>query len=126
MRTKVQYVCPFDSFENVYYVRDSFGRVWHSIGKDQKDAALHAKGKEEILSYMLYNPHKHKRFHNYDFKNLILDMMEQMRLQDTYEYEIVLGWNGYEVFDFMKKSSLIPCDLLLEINAYENEDKFNG
>lgn len=121
MRTKVQYVAPFDSFENIYYVRDPYGRVWHSIGKDEKDATRQAKGKEEILNYMLYNPHKHKKFHNYDFKNLILDMLEQMNLQDTYEYEIVLGWKDYEVFEFMKKSSLLPCDLLLEINKFIKE-----
>ncbi|PZT57508.1 hypothetical protein [Paenibacillus silvae] len=118
MHTKVQYVAPFDSIASIYYVRDSYGRVWQSIGKDEKEAKQNAKGKEEILSYMLYNPHKHKKFHNYDFKNLILDMLEQMELQDTYEYELVLEWNSNEVFEFMKKSSLLPCDLLLEINRY--------
>nr|WP_145401431.1 hypothetical protein [Paenibacillus xylanexedens] len=118
MRTKVQYVAPFDSIASIYYVRDSYGRVWKSIGKDENEAKQNAKGKEEILSYTLYNPHKHKKFHNYDFKNLILEMLEQMDLHDTYEYEIVMGWTGYEVFEFMKKSSLLPCDLLLEINKF--------
>ncbi|WP_340032484.1 hypothetical protein NSQ20_11495 [Paenibacillus sp. FSL K6-1122] len=121
MRTKVQYVAPFDSIASIYYVRDSYGRVWHSVGENEKDAAQQAKGKEELFNYMLYNPHKHKKFHNYDFKNLILDMLEQMELQDTYEYEIVLEWKSYEVFEFMKKSSLLPCDLLLEINRYRED-----
>lgn len=119
MRTKVQYVGPFDSFENIYYVRDSFGRVWHSIGVNEKEAKKISNGAEEILNYMIYNPFEHKKLHNYDFKNLILDMLEQMDLHDTYEYEIVLGWNSNEVFEFMKKSSLLPCDLLLEINKYK-------
>ncbi|MBD8839501.1 hypothetical protein IFU39_16945 [Paenibacillus sp. CFBP 13594] len=119
MRTKVQYVAPFDSVESIYYVRDQYGSVWHSIGKNKEAAVKNAKGKEEILSYRIYNPHKYKKFHNYDFKNLILDMLEQMELQDTYEYELVLKWKNYEVFEFMKKSSLMPCDLLLEINKYQ-------
>ncbi|WP_063563062.1 hypothetical protein [Paenibacillus sp. O199] len=119
MRTKVQYVGPFDSFENIYYVRDSYGRVWHSIGENEKEAKKLAQGAEDFMSYILYNPHKHKKFHNYDFKNLILEMMEQMELQNTYEYEFVLEWNSNEVFEFMKKSSLLPCDLLLEINKFK-------
>ncbi|MFS0855136.1 hypothetical protein [Paenibacillus taichungensis] len=121
MRTKVQYVGPFDSFENIYYVRDRYGRVWHSIGENEKEAKKIANGAEELLCYMIYNPHKHKKFHNYDFKNRILDMLEQMELQDTYEYKIVLEWNNYEVFNFMKNSSLLPCDLLLEINKHRGE-----
>lgn len=121
MRTKVQYVGPFDSFENIYYVRDPYGRVWHSIGTNEKEAIKISNGAEEILNYMIYNPFEHKKLHSYDFKNLILDMLEQMKLQDTYEYEIVLGWKGYEVFEFMKKSSLMPCDLLLEINRHRED-----
>lgn len=121
MRTKVQYVGPFDSLENIYYVRDPYGRVWHSIGKNEKDAKQHAKGREEILSYMLYNPYKYRRLHNYDFKNLILEMLEQMNLEDTYEYEIVIGWDASDAFNFMKMSTLSPCDLLLDINKYIKE-----
>ncbi|WP_449011362.1 hypothetical protein [Paenibacillus taichungensis] len=42
-----------------------------------------------------------------------------MNLEDTYEYEFVLEWSSNEVFEFMKKSSLLPCDLLLEINKFK-------
>ncbi|MCP1185103.1 hypothetical protein [Paenibacillus sp. 1781tsa1] len=125
MRTKVQYVAPFDSNENIYYVRDHYGRVWHSIGENEKEAIKISNGAEEIVNYIIYNPFKHKNLHSYDFKNLILEMLEQMDLANTYEYEIVLGWKGYEVFEFMKRSSLMPCDLLLEINKF-NFGKVGG
>ncbi|PYY28373.1 hypothetical protein [Paenibacillus illinoisensis] len=121
MRTKVQYVAPFSSTHNLYYVRDTFGKVWHSIGANEKEAKEQAHGREDVLCFTLYNPIRQRTFHKYDFKNLILDMLEQMGLENTYEYEIVLGWNETDVFLFMKKSSLMPCDLLLEINKHRGE-----
>lgn len=118
MRTKVQYVAPFSPTHNLYYVRDTLGKVWHSIGENEKEAKELARGQEDVLYFILYDPFKHKKLHSYDFKNLILEMLEQMELDNTYEYEIVLGWKSYEVFEFMKKSSLMPCDLMLEINKF--------
>ncbi|WP_311078311.1 hypothetical protein [Paenibacillus polymyxa] len=61
----------------------------------------------------------------YDFKNMILDMLEQMDLFNTYEYEIVCGWSDDKIFEFMKFSSLNPLDLLLEINR-ENQNNNMG
>ena len=118
LRTKVQFVAPFLNNCNIYYVRDQFGKVWHTLGTDEKEAVQSTKHGEDILTFTYYNPIKLRKLHKYDFKNLILDMLEQMELHDTYEYEVVIGWNETDAFKFMKMSSLLPCDLLLDINKY--------
>ncbi|MGM1044894.1 MAG: hypothetical protein ACQEXX_01970 [Bacillota bacterium] len=120
MRTKVQFISPLSDSHNIYYVRDGFGRVWHTVGKDKKDAANSIKCGEDVITFILYTPSKMGESPPYyDFKNLILDMMEQMELHDTYEYEIVIGWDNVKATRFMKMSTLLPCDLLIEINKYE-------
>lgn len=75
---------------------------------------------EDALTFKLYTTKKFgESLPQYDFKNLILDMLEKMDLTDTYEYEIVVGWNAYESLKFMRSSSLLPCDLLIEINKIQ-------
>lgn len=119
MYTRVQFIAPLSSFQNIYYVRDRFGRVWHTVGTSEKEARNNITKGEDCVTYTLYSPDKlGEGPPNFDFKNLLLDMLEQLGLQDTYEYEIVVGWNSYHVFKFMKQSSLLTSDLLLDINKY--------
>lgn len=122
MRTKVQFIAPLFEDINIYYVRDQFGRTWHTKAKDEAEAKkdICFKG-DGVSTFKLYTTKKNgERIPQYDFKNMILDMLEQMGLQDTYEYEIVVGWDDREVLQFMKMSSMLPCDLLIEINKFDN------
>lgn len=117
MRAKVQYIAPLFENINIYYVRDKFGRTWHTTADSPKEARNNIRFGEDHATFKLYTTDKMgESLPQYDFKNLILDMLEKMGLQDTYEYEIVVGWDDEEVFRFMKKSSMIPIDLLIEIN----------
>lgn len=112
---------------NIYYVRDPFGRTWSTVSNTPKEARGNIEFGEDTATFKLYTPSKYgERPPEYDFKSLILDMLEKMNLQNTYEYEIVIGWSDYEAFKFMKRSSLLPYDLLLEINRFKNGDDFLG
>jgi hypothetical protein len=115
----VQFISQVNEDSNIYYVLDQFGRTWHTIANSCSEAKNNIKLGEDALTFKLYTTEKFgESLPEYDFKNLILDMLEQMGLQDTYEYEEVVGWSDYECFSFMGKSSLLPCDLLLEINKF--------
>lgn len=102
---------------NIYYVLDRFGRTWSTVANSEKQAKENIKYGEDSLTFKLYTTKLFgESLPKYDFKNLILDMLEKMELYDTYEYEVVVGWNDEEAFNFMKKSSLLPSRLLIEIN----------
>ncbi|QWU14451.1 hypothetical protein SAMN04487895_101763 [Paenibacillus sophorae] len=116
MQTKVQFITNLHEGINIYYVLDQFGRTWHTVASSPSEAKNNIKFGEDALTYKLYTTEKFgESLPQYDFKNLILDILEQMGLQDTYEYEEVVGWDNWECFKFMKRSSLHPCELLLEI-----------
>jgi hypothetical protein len=119
MNTKVQLVTPLFEQGSVYYVRDGFGRTWHTVASSHQVAKSNIKRGEDTLTFKLYTTSKMcESLPEYDFKDMILDMLEKMGLQDTYEYETVIGWDDYAVFSFMKRSSMHPCDLLIEINKF--------
>lgn len=117
----VQLITSFDPQTdlNVYYVLDGFGRTWHTVASNPKQAISNIKHGEDTLTFKLYTTSKMgESLPEYDFKNMILEMMEKMGLQDTYEYETVVGWDNKKVYKFIKMSSLIPCHLLIEINKF--------
>ncbi|ASA22771.1 hypothetical protein [Paenibacillus donghaensis] len=121
MNTKVQLIAPLDSDTdlNIYYVRDQFGRTWNTVASDAKQAKDNITHGEDVLTYKLYTTAKMgESLPEYDFKNLILGMMEEMNLQDTYEYEEVIGWDREDVFQFFRESSLRPCNTLIEIHKF--------
>ncbi|MDR6779327.1 hypothetical protein J2W98_003607 [Paenibacillus peoriae] len=126
MRTKVQFIAPLTHSINIYYVRDRFGRTWHTVGYDEENAKKDIYFKNCPTTFILYQPSVDIEMPpKYDFKNIILDMLEQMLLSDTYEYEIVCGWTNDQTLKFIKSSSLNPLDLLLEINR-ENQNNNMG
>lgn len=117
MRSRVQFITNLHEGINIYYVRDQFGRTWHTVGNSPKTAKENIKCGEDTLTFKLYTTENlGERLPQYDFKNLILGMLEKMGLVNTYEFEIVSRWNDVKCFDFLKKSSLLPCNLLIEIN----------
>lgn len=119
VNTKVQLIAPLFDQTNIYYVRDGFGRTWHTVASNPKQAASNIKCGEDTLTFKLYTTSKmSESLPEYDFKNMILDMLEKMGLSDTYEYEMVVGWDSKMCFSFMKKSSMKPCNLLIEINKF--------
>jgi|GEM_PF-6030241 len=121
MKTKVQLITPLFEQSNVYYVRDGFGRTWHTVANSSQVAKSNIKRGEDTLTFKLYTTSKMgESLPEYDFKNMILDMLEKMGLSDTYEYETVVGWDDKECFSFIQKSSMHPCDLLIEINRFKN------
>ncbi|PYE51656.1 hypothetical protein HUB98_06440 [Paenibacillus barcinonensis] len=118
MRKRIQCIEINEDF-NIYYIRDIVGRVWYTTGHDEADAYDAISHGEGILTFIYYNPTTiNRKPHSYDFKNLVLDMLEQMDLQETTEYELVIGWDNADAFRFMKMSTLMACDILLDINKY--------
>jgi hypothetical protein len=119
MRTKVQFITNLHEGINIYYVRDQFGRTWHTVGRTPQNAIENIKHREDASTFKLYSTSTFgETLPQYDFKNLVLDMLEQMGLQDTYEYEIVVVWSDYEALSFMRSSSLLPTNILIEINKF--------
>lgn len=119
--SKVQFISEFAKETNlsIYYVRDGFGRTWHTVASNPKQAVSNIKYGEDTLTFKLYTTSRMgESLPEYDFKNMILDMLEKMDLSDTYEYETVVGWDNVKAFNFFKRSSMIPCDILIEINKF--------
>lgn len=125
MRSKVQYVGMIEGVPEIktYYVRDKFGKVWVSIGKDAKEAKDSVKLGEDIHTYKLYHPKDRDdegfiMLPKYNFKQLILDAMTLMKFQNTYEYKIVSSWDTTTIETFFRFSSMQPIDLLLDIQKF--------
>lgn len=121
-KTKVQLVSKFERKNdlNVYYVLDKFNRTWSTVARSENQAQENIRHGEDTLTFKLYTTSKlGESLPRYDFKTLILNMLRQMGLMDTYESQIVNKWNDYECLTFMKKSTLYPHRLLLEINKFD-------
>lgn len=118
--SRIQFVGYLIGELKIYYVRDQFGRTWKTVASNKQEAKQNILFGEDVTTYKVYTTKKAgERLPQYDFKNLILDMLELMDLHNTYEYEIVISWSDYDAYRFMLQSSLLPCDLLLDISKFQ-------
>ncbi|WP_010498412.1 hypothetical protein [Paenibacillus elgii] len=55
-----------------------------------------------------------------DLKSLLLDILEDMEFEDSYEYETVIGWTNWRCRKFLGWSSLDFGKLLSEIREFDS------